>query len=143
VPVKYEAREIKGINRYLETLAMVFGDQYLDSVISDVLGEVSQEARVEMEAKLRATSENWTGGAASTLYVSPVQREGNYIFVEIGSNTGDDPAAFFKEFGSTRQAAEPWLRPTMRSTWLKNKFRDRIRLIFRKMGYDFKKLSQL
>lgn len=112
--------EIKGLDKYLETLVNAQKD--VDQVVVDVLTEAAPIAEKKMHNQLRKTSETWTGAAAATLFTSSVQKEGNYIFIELGAHTGKDPAAFYKEYGTARQAAEPFLRPAfteLRRTGLK------------------------
>lgn len=62
---------------------------------------------------LRASSETWTGATGRTLFSDGPKQDGNYIFLDIGADTQKDPAGFYKEFGTPRQAAEPFLRPTL------------------------------
>lgn len=138
MPVQF-AMEIKGIDKYLEALGQVFGDQ-MNEIVADMLNEVRPEIEQYLVVSLNETSETWTGATAETLFVSEVQQEGNYIFIELGADTTQDLAGLFKEFGTTRQAAEPFLRPTMRSHWLKNKLRGMMRAIFAKMQVDINKL---
>lgn len=112
--------EIKGLDAYLETL--VNAEKDVDVVVADVLTEAKPIIEKKMHANLRRTSEQWTGATAETLYVRDVQREGNYIFLEAGADTGKDPSGFYKEFGTARQAAEPFMRPSfteLRRTGLK------------------------
>jgi len=99
------------LDDYLEQLAQAGED--VDDVVTDLLDENSNEIGGLLFHNLRRTSETWTGATAKTLFVDPVKRDGNYIFVELGAKTGIDPAAWYKEYGTPRQAAEPFLRPTL------------------------------
>jgi hypothetical protein len=139
MPATFEL-SIKGLDRYLEGMAKIFGDQYLNEAVASELTLVQPEIKAQLESALRKTSETWTGGAASTLFVSPVQTEGNFIFIEFGADPSQDKAAIYKEFGRAKQAAEPFLRPTMKSTWIKNRLRGAMRSMFVKMKIDFGKL---
>jgi hypothetical protein len=139
MPTKFEF-ELKGVDRYLEALNTVFGTEYVVSVFTDAMNDARVEIEAHMEDELRKTSETWTGETAKTLFVSEVQQEGNFVYIELGADTSKDLAAILKEFGSARQAAEPFLRPTMRSHWLKNVLRNTMRAIFEKMAIDFRRL---
>ncbi len=112
--------ELKGLDAYLKSL--VNAEQDVDQVVADILTKAKLVIEEKMHAELRRTSEQWTGATAETLFVNDVQRDGNYIFLEAGADTQKDPAGFYKEFGTTSQAAEPFLRPTfteLRRTGLK------------------------
>jgi phage protein, HK97 gp10 family len=123
--------EIKGLDKYLEDLAAAEKD--VDQVVSDVLTEAAPIAEKTMRDELHKTSETWTGAAAATLFSSSVQRDGNYIFIELGANTGKDPAALYKEYGTARQAAEPFLRISFR--WLrKNKLKAMMKEVMERFG---------
>lgn len=100
---------IKGLDSYLEDLAAAGRD--VDEVVTDLLTEAAPIAEAELQANLRKTSETWTGATSETIFTTEVQQDGNYIFIEIGADTSQDPAGFFKEYGTARQAAEPFLRP--------------------------------
>lgn len=123
--------DFRGLSAWLEDIAKAGAD--VDKVVTDVLTDAQPEVGGLMYHYLRATSETWTGAAAKTLFVSPVQQDGNYIFIELGANTGNDPAAWHKEYGTPRQAAEPWLRPTF--THLRRVFiKQKLMQVFERMG---------
>lgn len=105
------ARMTWNMDDYFETLLNAEKD--IDQAVTEVLSETSQYVLGLMTHYLFASSETWTGGTAKTLFVTPVQRDGNYIFVELGADVSQDPAGFHKEYGRPRQAAEPFLRPTL------------------------------
>ncbi len=100
-----------GLDGYLETLAQA--GQNVDDAVTEVLTDSRFPAGGVMYQHLRSTSETWTGKTAHTLFIDPVKQDGNYIFFELGARLTDSQGAFFKEYGSSRQAAEPFLRPTM------------------------------
>jgi hypothetical protein len=102
---------VKGLDEYLEQL--VAAEKDVDKVVSDVLNETSQYALGTLLHFLYASSETWTGSTAKTLFATPVQIDGNYIYIEIGADVKQDPAGWYKEFGRPSQAAEPFLRPTL------------------------------
>lgn len=99
------------IDDYLEQLAKA--EKGIDQVVFTLLDENRDYFGGLMYHYLRSTSDQWTGATAKTLFVSPVQRDGNFIFVELGANTQEDPSAWYKEFGRPNQAAEPFLRTTL------------------------------
>jgi hypothetical protein len=99
------------IGEYLE--ALVQAEQDVDQVAEDVLATNKYNAVMLLYQNLRKTSETWTNATAKTLFVEGPERDGNYIFIEIGAHTDVDPSAWYKEFGRPNQAAEPFLRPTL------------------------------
>lgn len=99
------------IDDYLEQLVQAEKD--IDQVVFALLDENTGYFGGLMYHYLRSTSEQWTGATAKTLFVSPVQQDGNFIFVEMGADTTKDPAGWYKEFGRPNQAAEPFLRTTL------------------------------
>lgn len=99
------------IGDYLE--ALVKAEKDVDQVVEDVLDQNKFNAAMLMYKNLQETSESWTGATAKTLFVEDAKRDGNYIYIELGAHTEVDPAGWYKEFGTPRQAAEPFLRPTL------------------------------
>lgn len=99
------------IEDYLQQLLAANED--VDSVVTELLDKNADYIGGLMYHNLRATSEEWTGAAARTLFVTPVNHDGNFIYIELGANISSDRAALYKEYGRTRQAAEPFLRPTL------------------------------
>lgn len=123
--------ELKGLDTMLEDIARAGED--VDKVVHEVLNEAAPVARDRMEEILRSTSEEWTGATAETLFAGPVQQDGNYIFFELGANVKQDEAGLHKEYGTTRQAAEPFLRPALtelRRTGIKRM----LKAVFERMG---------
>jgi HK97 gp10 family phage protein len=103
---------MKGLDGYLE--AFVNAGHDVDQVVTDVLVAAAPIAEAELVSQLRKTSETWTGETAASIASSNVKKEGNFFFIELTAGGKDAPGAIFKEFGSTRQAAEPFLRPAFR-----------------------------
>ena len=101
--------QVRGLDAYLEEIVRAGED--VDKIAAQVLDEARPVAEAELHTNLRKTSESWTGAADSTIFATPVQQDGNYIFFELGADVGQDPAGLYKEFGTTRQAAEPFVRP--------------------------------
>lgn len=101
--------QVKGLDAYLEEIVRAGED--VDKVAAQVLDEARPVAEAELHTNLRKTSESWTGAADKTIFATPVQQDGNYIFFELGADVGKDPAGLYKEFGTTRQTAEPFVRP--------------------------------
>ena len=93
--------------------ALAAAEQDVDDVVEEVLEKNKYNAVMLLYKNLRETSEKWTGATAETLFFEGPERDGNYIFIEIGAHTDVDPAAWYKEFGRPNQAAEPFLRPTL------------------------------
>ncbi len=107
--------ELKGLETYLERLAAARVD--LDRAVTDVLTEAAPVAEQELTSallKTRQPDEVWTGETESTIVSSEVGQEGNYQFVEVRVGGPAAPQAIYKEYGTVRQAAEPFFRPAFR-----------------------------
>ncbi len=100
--------EIKGLEDWIEEIAKAGED--VDEVVAEALEEVKPEVDQRIRENLKRTSEQWTGETDGTIEVSGPEREGNYTFIEASAGGHDAPQAYYKEFGTTRQAAEPFLR---------------------------------
>lgn len=124
--------DFKALTNYLED--MYAAGQNVDVVVTDLLTEVQPFIGEELERNLKSTSEEWTGHLAGTISVSGVQQDGNYIFVEASAGAGDEEAASAKEYGTTRQAAEPFFRPTFRGTLLKNHLKAAMKGLLERYG---------
>jgi HK97 gp10 family phage protein len=117
---------------FLEDLVAAGAD--IDQVVQEVLSGLQEPVKEEMRANLKKTSETWTGAAESTLFADPVAQDGNYSFVKFGADTSKDPAALYKEYGTARQAAEPFFRPTM--TWARKQIRAGLKEVMKRMGLE-------
>lgn len=122
----------KGLDNWMEQLAEA--GESVDEAVTELLGETQPFIEDELIAQLRKTSETYTGETASTIQVSGVQQEGNCLFVEATVGGSDAPQATYKEYGTTRQAAEPFVRPTFRGHRLKNKLKDGMKGILLRRG---------
>jgi HK97 gp10 family phage protein len=122
----------KGLDAWMEDLAAA--GENVDDAVTELLTETQPFIAEELERNLQKTSETWTGETAASIDVSGVQKEGNYIFVEATAGGSDAPGAEYKEYGNTRQAAEPFFRPTFRGHLLKNKLKAGMKTIMEKAG---------
>jgi hypothetical protein len=129
MPVR--GRMTLGLDAYLEVLQKAEKD--VDAIATEVMQESARYSLGTLYHYLRISSETWTGSAARTLFAGPVQRDGNYIFFELGADISVDPAAFYKEYGKPRQAAEPFLRPTL-AYWRRTGVMERMKILFDRMG---------
>lgn len=122
----------KGLEAWIEQLAEA--GESVDEAVTELLGDTQPFIEEELVTQLRKTSETYTGETASTIQVSGVQQEGNYLYVEATVGGSDAPQATYKEYGTTRQAAEPFVRPTFRGHRLKNKLKEGMKAIMQRMG---------
>ena len=99
------------LDPYLETLSKAGRD--VDKIVVEMLQGYQYTVYGFLYDTLRASSEQWTGATARTLFVDGPKQEGNYIYLELGAHTDQDPSAFYKEYGRPNQAAEPFLRPVL------------------------------
>ena len=131
MPVK-GTLEFKALSNWLEELAAAEKD--VDAVVGELLAENQPFIKEELERNLHKTSEQWTPELALTIDVREVKREGNFIFIEASAGEGDEQAAQAKEYGTTRQAAEPFFRPTFRGHLLKNRLKATMKTLLEKYG---------
>lgn len=122
----------KGLEEWMEQLAEA--GESVDDAVTELLGETQPFIGEELTRVLKSKSETWTGDTAASIEVSGVQQEGNYLFVEATAGGTEAPGANMKEWGSTRQAAEPFFRPTFRGHRLKNKLKEGMKNIMQRMG---------
>jgi HK97 gp10 family phage protein len=122
----------KGLAEWMEQFAEA--GENVDEAVTELLGETQPFIEEELVTQLRKTSEEYTGETASTIQISGVQQEGNYLFVEATVGGSDAPQATYKEYGTTRQAAEPFVRPTFRGHRLKNKLKEGMKTIMQRFG---------
>jgi len=131
MPVRGEL-EFKALSLFMEDLAKAGQD--IDSAVETLLRDEEPYVENELRDNLKRTSEQWTGETANSIQISGVQRDGNYIFLEATAGGGEAPGAIYKEFGNTRQAAEPFVRPTFRGHLLKNRLRKAMKTMMKQMG---------
>lgn len=122
----------KGLGDWMEQLAEA--GENVDAAVTELLGDTQPFIEEELVAQLKKTSELYTGETAATIQVSGVQQEGNYLYVEATAGGSDAPQATYKEYGTTRQAAEPFFRPTFRGHRLKNKLKEGMKTIMQRFG---------
>jgi hypothetical protein len=126
--------EIKGLDGYLEDLANAGKD--IDQVVTDVLTEARPVAEAELRTSLLRTKQEgeiWTGELESTLDASDVQRDGNYVFIELSAGGPGVPQAFHKEYGTARAPAEPYIRPAFRKL-RQSKLKMMMKAVMQKFG---------
>ena len=101
---------VKGLDAYLEDLVNAGED--VDQVVADVLTDAAPIAEAVLEENLQRVAETWTGGTAGTIATSSVKSDGNYHFIELSvGGPGGGEGASYLEYGNTRQAAKPFMRP--------------------------------
>jgi HK97 gp10 family phage protein len=101
---------LSNLDEYLEKI--VAAGQDVDQACAEALEAAAPIVTEKMHQDLRASSEEWTGATDATIEQTTVKREGNYTFVEITAGGTPAEQAFYKEFGTARQAAEPFFRPS-------------------------------
>lgn len=121
---------IAGLDQYLEKLEAAGRD--VDQSAQVALGEAAPIITEEMHRLLKESSEKWTGGADATIFQDPPAQDGNYNYVRIGVHASKDPAGFYKEFGTARQAAEPFFRPAMRN--MRSLWRNEVKEVLTRLG---------
>lgn len=124
--------EFKALQNWMEDLAAAGQD--VNEAVAEILTDAQPFVADELERNLKRTSKQWTPILGETIEVSDVQREGNFIFIEVSAGAGDEEAAHAKEFGTALQAAEPFFRPTFRGNLLKNKLKAGMKSIAERYG---------
>lgn len=124
--------EFKGLTEWIEQLADA--GENVDNAVETLLLEEEPYVENELRDQLQKTSETWTGETAASIAVSGVQKDGNFIFIEATAGGSDAPGAIYKEYGNTRQAAEPFFRPTFRGHRMKNRLKAGMKSIMQRMG---------
>ena len=124
--------EFKALYEWMEDLAAA--GESVDDAVTELVTENEPFIAQELERQLRRTSETWTGGSAASIQTSVPQREGNYIYVEATAGGPSAQGVIPKEYGNTRQAAEPFFRPTFRGHLLKNRLKASMKRITERFG---------
>jgi hypothetical protein len=122
----------KGLNTWMEDL--VAAGHNVDQAVTELLQDEEPYLENELRDNLRRTSEQWTGETGATINVSGVKKEGNTVFIEATAGGSEAPQAHYKEFGRTRQVAEPFFRPTFRGHLLKNRLKAGMKNIMQRFG---------
>lgn len=121
---------IAGIEEYLEQIEAT--GRHVDDAVAEAIGEASPLVTEEMHRLLRASSETWTGSTDATIEQTGPQRDGNFTFIEIELHAEDDPAGIYKEFGTARQAAEPFFRPAFAN--MRHRWRNKVKEVLERLG---------
>jgi HK97 gp10 family phage protein len=127
--------EFKGLDKYLEDLAAAGAN--VDQAVAEVLGDVAPFVENELRANLLKTKqpgEEWTGETEGNIQVSDVQQNGNFSFIEVSIAPTKEKKEIHKEWGTARQAAEPFFRPTFRSSSLKKRLKESMKQLLAKYG---------
>lgn len=110
-------------------------EQDIDQAVIATLERNKWGVLMMMHDTLRASSETWTKSTARTLFCNGPVQDGNFIYLELGADTGADPAGWYKEFGRPNQAPEPFLRPTLAYIHRRG-LRDWLTATLRSMGLE-------
>ena len=116
---------------YLERIAAA--GRVVDEACARALEEAAPIVTDKMHEDLRKSSEAWTGETDATIEQAAAQREGNFTFVEIKAGGPLAPQAFYKEYGRTHQAAEPFFRPAFANR--RHLFRNALREALTEEGF--------
>jgi len=121
---------LANLEEYLAQIEAAGND--VDEAVAEGLAESAPIVTEEMHRLLRQSSETWTGMTDATIFQTEPQRDGNFTFVEIGIDAPLAPQGFYKEFGTARQAAEPFVRPAF--TNMRNRWRAKLREVLKSLG---------
>ena len=121
---------LTNLDDYLAAIEAAGND--VDEAVAQALTESAPIVTAEMHGLLRQSSETWTGRADAAIFQTEAQRDGNYTFVEIGIDAPKAPEGFYKEFGTTRQAPEPFVRPAF--TLMRHIWRNKMKEVLTRLG---------
>lgn len=99
---------LNGIDAWLEDVARIEAD--IDQVAPEVLVSAGTQVQRTMQALVPVD----TGNLQNHIVVDGPRQDGNFHYVEIGVIGADANTATYGnviEYGSTRQAAQPYIRP--------------------------------
>lgn len=118
--------QLSGLEEYLENLKRAGAN------IDEVVSEAIYESAKPIEADIRAWAEKHkrTGAVLEGVELTPVQREGDRLFVEVGVSTEKNPHAWhaaFVEYGTPKMKADPGIWPAF------NKNKAKVRRIQREI----------
>jgi HK97 gp10 family phage protein len=122
---------LSALEDYLEKIQAAGND--VDAACAEALEEAAPIVTDNMHELLKASSETWTGETDATIEQAPAKREGNYVFVKITAAGKDAVQGFYKEFGTARQAAEPFFRPGI--TKSRHRWRNKLKEILKAKGF--------
>lgn len=104
--------ELSGLANYLEDLARAGQD--VDAAVQRALPKGADQILPEMKTLVPKDTHN----LEAHLSIEGPHREGNFSYVEIGIITADKETAIYgnvQEFGSSSVAAQPYIRPSLKS----------------------------
>lgn len=104
------AFSLNGLEQYLEQLAQAGQD--VDAIAQKALAEAAEEVKAEM---VKLAPED-TGELRNEISVEGPYQEGNFSYVLVGVRNADKSKrlaikATVQEYGSTKQAAQSYVRP--------------------------------
>lgn len=102
---------LNGISEYIEEIARA--GLNVDEKVAEVISDIGVQFRDEMKAIVPVD----TGNLRNHITVEGPKRDGNFNYIEIGVLDADKDTAIYSnviEYGSTRQAAQPYFRPVMK-----------------------------
>ena len=81
------------------------GRKFGEDLIVEQVGEIKEKARARVRIR--------TGALHDHIDATPLVREGDVSYVEVGAHTADVPEAFTEEFGRHNEAPHPYMRPSV------------------------------
>ena len=121
-----------GLDEYLAALQQINVD--IDEAARAAVAEAAPLA--ETEIARMAMEHLLTGATADSIYMTPVQSEGSFHFVEVGARTDGESAALYDEFGTVWMEPRPFFRKGINN--IRHRWRNSIKATLKsKMGVDF------
>ena len=111
---------VTGLEEYLEKIHKTGGN--MDKLVVDAIEASAQP--IANDIRKWAKKHKRTGAALEGVDISPIKRDGDQIFVEVGINAKKNKNAWhivFVEYGTPRKAADPGIRPAFQKNKTKVK----------------------
>ena len=111
---------VSGLEEYLEKIQKT-GDN-MDELVGKALMASAQP--VYNDIRKWAEKHKRTGATLEGVDVSPVKKDGGFLYVDVGLNTAKNKDAWhavFVEYGTPRKPAEPGIRPAFKKNQAKVK----------------------
>jgi HK97 gp10 family phage protein len=111
---------VTGLEEYLEKIQKIGGN--METLVGEAIEASAQP--IANDIRKWAEKHKRTGAALEGVDISPIQRDGDQIFVEVGINTKKKKSAWhivFVEYGTPRMAADPGIRPAFKKNKVKVK----------------------
>jgi HK97 gp10 family phage protein len=133
--LRFGSFKLSGIDEYLKKIEAM--GRNVDEAVNEAIKESARPIQNEITywAAMHSNPEFTTGAVLKGSVASPVQRDGNFIYVDVGIDTSksiNSWHAVFIEYGSPTQSPDPGIRRAFES--YKNDVKKIQRKVLKKWG---------